>query len=227
MTDSLALVPAQNAVIEVAPLERALQQAVEDGNIEGMKDVRAMATALRKGAQARGMGIVEENKAAEVILRAERAMGALLEALFQEGSVRHGGSRKSAGDFGLMSYKDLGITRTGDGANFRRLATIPDDQFEDMLADIKTMVARISKVNFYRPAERERDALRERSEMTEPGFEAFRRGAHLLLGWVVDDEGDGAPTDNRLTYLAADELQQFAWLMRYLAAAYGEARDGR
>ena len=250
----LAVIEPRNDIIDVGPLEQALQAAVEAGNVEGMKDVRAIGEALRKGAQARGLGIEQENKASEVVLRAERAIGLLLLGLVAEGRFGDDArkralqeaalGRKVVGRIGkgnifaelgklsdrvdwFLSNDDLGVTKN-ESMNFQRLASIPDDRFEAMIEDVRKTAKRIAKVNFYRPVDREREQKREHAETpSEPGFDLFRRGAFLLLGWKVDDEGNGRPTANRVQYLASDELRQFAKLMQHLAAAYGEARSAR
>lgn len=69
----------------IPPLRTALTLATEAGDIVKMQDVRAMATAMQQGAKARGMGIEAENAAAEVVLRAERAIGQALLSLKERG----------------------------------------------------------------------------------------------------------------------------------------------
>jgi hypothetical protein len=83
------------ALVPTEPLTAALALATEAGDIAALKDIRAMGTALTTGARARGMGIEQENKAAEVVLRAERGIGQALTALRDEGRFLQGGFKKA------------------------------------------------------------------------------------------------------------------------------------
>lgn len=75
----------------IAPLRQALALATQASDIPALQDVRAMGAALQKGAATRGLGVTAENQAAEVVIRAERAIGAVLIEL------------KAAGMFGKAS----------------------------------------------------------------------------------------------------------------------------
>ena len=69
---------------------------------------------------------------------------------------------------------------------------------------------------------------RERDEATDdPGFSQVRAGIHALLGWVVDDEGEGEATKNGLLLLPNDQLVELKALVEALAKAYGEAARAR
>jgi hypothetical protein len=218
------------ALVEIGPLQQALALAAEAGDVEALRDVQAMATALQKGARARGLGVSAENQAAEVVLRSERALGAVFNAIPTEG--RRGDSRPESPTPMQQAWALLGETR-GSGKNksgpptrvhhWKALARIPDAEFEAMLDAARRSKERIAKVNFYESHAKRTD----RPTPPHPGFEMFRAGAYNLLGWHVDDDGVGAATKNGLMELPDDELRQLRVLVEAIAQAYGEAVRAR
>lgn len=221
------------ALVERSQMRSALAVATAAKDFDALRDVASMATALQQGAKARGMGVEQENAAAEVILRAEREIGRGLLDQRAAGLIQPRGGQRSQTVENLPSVKDLlpGVHQQYV-AWWQKLADMPDDEFEGLLAYAVTKQERIAKVDFYRVAAAKGSSAgtptREKNEAIEDsGFVALRLGIYRLLGWQVDEDGKGAPTRNGLTQLPADQLAEVKTLVESLAAAYGEAVRAR
>lgn len=223
----------------LAPLAGAERALAEASSILEVRDVLAVAEGAKRWAKARGLGIEAENKAAAIILRAERKIGALLIAgreagvLAEQGGHRHG--KVSPGvhrvdPSEVKTLADIGLTNSKDASNYQALARVPDKDFEAMLERTLATGHRIAKVDFYRftraKTAREKDAARE-VKQSPSAFLSFRAGAMALLGWTVDESGEGRATENGLLALPDDELRQVADLVRGLAQAYNVVRASR
>lgn len=118
----------------------------------------------------------------------------------------------------IITLRDLGL-RDDQSSNFQRLASLPDDLFEKMLAAARAASERIAKVNFYRkPSDRPKPEVAPTSENKD--FDALRRGVYGLLGWRINSEGVGEFTKNDLTLLPDDELRQIVVMLNALAEAF-------
>lgn len=149
------------AVATIGPLQQALAAATVAGDIKGLKDVAAIASALKEGARARGMGVVSENQAAEVVVRAERAMGRVLLALEEDGLLLGRGSwtEREQGGKTVQNIAASNVLRLADlditpplAFKLRLLARLADAAFEALLAEKRDGNERIAKVDFYRAA---------------------------------------------------------------------------
>lgn len=148
----------QYALTTVGPLQQALAAATAAGDISAIKDVAAMATALRAGARARGMGIVSENQAAEVVIRAERTIGSILASIPRE---KTGPAKDVKGTLGSTSkdsptsfeaaVMEAGLNRKTSW-QFQLLARLTDEEFEALLARKQHDTERIARVDFVRAA---------------------------------------------------------------------------
>lgn len=204
------------ALETIAPLQTALALATEAGDITQLRDVRAMSTALQKGAKARGMGVEAENAAAEVVLRAERAIGQLLTSMRESGALQGEGRRSNIRrEEGVLTLPDLGFNPHDQSLwKWQQLARMPEDDFEDMLSIVKQARERISKQNFYRGASPRSDGARPDDGASSLVYASFRRGIRKML-----TVGLGS--------LPNDELAETAGLIRELFTAYNAARETR
>jgi len=228
------------AIVPVEPTKQAIATAVEAGDVDTLKHVRAMASGLQKAAKARGVGIDKENQAAEIVLRSERGIGTVLIDLSAQGlfgkAVSGVTGRLKAGEGELsasgaaslearlaasVSTEDLGITKQ-DSSLFQRLANIPDAEFEERLAMVKSTGERIAKVDFYRLVRGQEKVqktamkgLQEElaAEDETSVLEAFRSASLVLIA-----DMDQLPTD---------ELVEVAGLIQQLASAYTAAKQAR
>lgn len=213
------------ALTTIGPLQEALALATEAGDIDTLRDIAATATALQKGAKARGMGLEAENTAAEVILRAERAIGRSILAMRAEGQLaargaspsqwtsRDATSVKTLADIGLGSGTDRNRV-----AEWQRLAEVPDAEFEARFGTIRDSGARIAKVDFYRlvkgKPERKPEAEQDmHGDGLSAAMQTFERACRAIIANI--------PT------LPTDELTMLATDIRELADAYSAERARR
>lgn len=153
-----------SALATIGPLQQALAAATAAGDLKGLKDVASMASALRVGARARGMGIVSENQAAEVVIRAERAIGRVLETMAAEGRLAQPGDwkeRERDGRSGkpaenqtaglVLTWAELGMDYKTAG-RYRLIASLDENEFDALLTSKRESNERIAKVDFYRAA---------------------------------------------------------------------------
>jgi len=133
-----------NDLTTVTAASRALAEAT---TIDEMRDVHAFAEAMRSGARTRGLGIEAENEAAELIFRTERKLGAELRRMADAGERKtDAGPRHQV----APSLDDLGVT-TRQSWTWQQLATIPDDAFEEVVAEARSLPdQRLSRVDFIR-----------------------------------------------------------------------------
>jgi hypothetical protein len=223
-------------------LYSALALAQEAGDIDALRDVRAIATALGRGALARGLGIEAENQAAEVVLRAERALGSVLLQIPRaprgpkKGSFTIPGRRSNRAESGEERVRgttsgpsetslDKAITDLGVAASttqhWQWLAMLPEDRFEQLLAEHRGRGERIAKVNFYqaarpKPAPGWREvafAPPEEGGAPTPAYAEFRKAAMALIA--------------NISQVPLDEMAEVALLIKDLANAYNVERMKR
>ena len=214
-----------NELIEITEADRALALAA---SVPELTDLHDKFTTAKTWAKTRGLGVDAENKAAEYILRTERKIGAELIRMLEAGERRgEGGDQfdttSPSPASGVPSLSDLGVEHH-DATNWQRLARMPEDVFETMLAEVKATRERIAKINFYaasRPVGID-DPAPERPDTL--GYALLQEAANDLLGWQVDDAGVGSATENKLLRLATDELAQVGLLLKALIVAYNEAK---
>lgn len=220
------------ALAPIAPLQQALALATEAGDMRALKEVHALASALRKGAQARGMGVQAENQAAEVVLRSERAMGQRLADMLTAGLRRASGKQTGRGQGKEVAslpptidevLSDAGIKATPPMLQgWRLLSEVPDDLFEQMIVASRERAERLAKVDFYRAAKPDAKAQDARREVMEawhaedatPAYKAFAKATHTL-------------TAGGMAELPTDELAEVGGLIRSLVEAYNAAKAAR
>lgn len=114
---------------------QALVQAVTPGEI---RDLRDKAEAVRRYAKSAAKGLLVQNRAAELRLRAERKGGALL---------RHmnlwGGDRRSRSHDEILKLEAMGIDRN-QSHRWQLLASIPDDVFEAYIRECNQLLREIT-----------------------------------------------------------------------------------
>lgn len=218
-------------VAVVSPEAQAIATMTEAGDITGLKDAAAMASGLQKAAKARGMGVAAENKAAEVVLRAERGIGQVLSHLKAEGlrakvgrNTRDGVIEPTIAELlGMPSGSTAEANRaTSAASRYQQLARMSDEDFERLIASRKAESERIAKVDFYRAAQQYgrvpekavkafRELVRDDSEDESPTFVAFRAAAQAL----------------DLSQLAVEELAELAGIINGLVKAYNAEKARR
>lgn len=234
-----------NDLVTIGPLKRALALAAEAGDINKLKDVAAMAAALQKGARARGMGLDAENQAAEVVIRAERAMGSRLAEMVAEGIITKGAggiarrlevpdeeaspSARRKREYmrgkgeereSVVRLEDLSVT-PAESSKFQLLARIPEEEFERRFTTIKATGTRLAKVDFYRMTGYDKTKRDARASIREEEHAGDATPVFLAFSKAAEPMIEG------MSQLPTDELAKAAKLIQRLAAAYGEARNAR
>jgi len=147
-----------NTETALEPISLARQALAEATTLPDMKSVRSWAEALRAYAKSRGMGIEAENQAAEVVIRAERKMGVELRRMAEAGERNAGENSQFAGSLpgGERLRKSpnptlgaLGLDRY-QSSDWQKLATIPDESFDAVVADAYANGERLSRMDFLR-----------------------------------------------------------------------------
>lgn len=214
----------------VTALTTALALATEAGDIDRLRDIASTATALQTGARARGMGLDAENQAAEVVLRAERAIGSILLRMAEDGT-RAGVGRNThdgaiatipsllAGEASaLMTPAEQNVLRAS-ASRWQALARIPEVEFESRFGTVRDSGARLAKVDFYRMVGKPKAAAKPEAEREMHGdgysstYSAFAKANADLIAEIEQ--------------LPADELLALAGDIRSLVNAYNAVRASR
>jgi len=146
------------AVATVSAAKRALAEATATGSIDAIRDVAAMAAALQKGARARGLGIDAENAAAEVVIRAERSIGAILLTVPREKTGPKSGHKGVKGSTSKDSPTPFEEAVAAAGLNpksahqFQRIASLSDADFETLVEALRGRSERLARIDFVRAA---------------------------------------------------------------------------
>lgn len=213
----------ETAVAVADPQVAAIATMTEAGDIAGLKDAAAMASGLQKAAKARGLGITQENKAAEVVLRAERGIGIVLLDLKGAGKFSNEGAANArwAKEKGVeiaedefYSLESLGL-KPDQSSKFQALARLDEERFEAMLADVKAKAERIAKVDFYRGAQ-------PPAPKTEPQYEEPEEVVMTLLRKANAEVEGGA-----FERIPADELPELKNLIQTLVSGYAAEKERR
>jgi N6-adenosine-specific RNA methylase IME4 len=193
MTTELAIVP-DNPLSQLSQA-RALLEASRD--LSEVKSIRDVAIAAEHYARARKLGAEAERYAAEIATRAERRIGQILEKTPKAAGGDHGNQHtggKSA------EREDLPTDRERAGgykvsARSQKLAAIPDDEFEDHMADQrkKASADQLARIQREREREQKREdnrALVEEVAPLEADPQALYQAIVIDPPWDWGDEGD-------------------------------------
>lgn len=122
----------------LAKLSAAASMLAEAKNLDEIKQIRDIATAAQAYAAAAHLGLEAQNNAAEIKLRAERKAGELLAQLEREQGERT--DLTSSNDGQGSEYRavldDTATTRQ-DANRWQRIAELPDEPFEQFVAETK------------------------------------------------------------------------------------------
>lgn len=114
----------------LALLSQARTALARVTKLDDVKDIRDRAEAIRCYVKQQGEGIVIQNQAADLKIRAERRAGELLAAM-----EMRGGDRKSGSKLHDATLKDLGIEKT-QSHRWQAMAAVPEGVFEAHVADV-------------------------------------------------------------------------------------------
>jgi len=136
-----------HALVRLAEARRLLAEAK---TLDEIKDIRNTAQTLANHFKIAKLGLEAQNDAAEIKVRAERKMGALLAEM--DGLGTHGGDRRSSTSAVLET---VGITRN-QSSRWQKVAWLADERFEELLAGQREAEAEITTAYFLRAWRREK-----------------------------------------------------------------------
>jgi phage N-6-adenine-methyltransferase len=120
--------------VQTLAVERARDMLAKCKTVDEAKEIRDQAAAVKVYLRTKDAGLEAQNDAAEIVITAERRMGRILAE-----TERHTGGRPAATDEPKVqpaTLAEMGISRN-IAARARKLADIPDDEFEERLADAR------------------------------------------------------------------------------------------
>jgi hypothetical protein len=153
-----AIVDPKSASSLIDRLESSLHNACTS---EEVKELRDLSTAMRQYLRNIGASLQEQNRAAEIKIRAERRLG---EALARLEKAKGGGDqrcdhRSHDATGGPLTLADIGITRT-QSSRWQAMASVPPDDFEKHLAKVKDHGDELTSASVIRLAKRLAQAVR-------------------------------------------------------------------
>lgn len=128
ISTELSIVPPTTEPRELVLLGEAQRIIAEATSLDQIKDIRDKAEATRKYIESAQLGLVMQNRAAEVKLRAERRAGELLATMKLAGGDRR--SEKSSG----TTLEELGISKH-QSSRWQREAAVPEEVFERLVKE--------------------------------------------------------------------------------------------
>jgi len=153
---AIALAAASAEHQSVASLMDRLECSLQSAHTsEEMKNLRDLSAAMQQYLRSIGAGLREQNRAAEVKIRAERHLG---EALAQLEKAKGGGDQRSDHRLhdatgGRPTLADIGITKT-QSSRWQAIAFVPQDDFEKHLAKVKNRGEELTSAGVIRLAKR-------------------------------------------------------------------------
>ena len=213
--------PTGGDLVPLAAVELALANAERVGDV---KEIRDKAEAVRTYAERAGLGLEQQNAAAEVRLRAERRAGEMLAKM-----ALHGGDRRGADAPDRVTLGDLGVSKD-QSARWQKLARVTAGDFDAHVAAVKGRGEELTTAGLLRLAKpaRKRAAKAEPADEDAPDAGVVETLAELIDSgakfgclyadppWPGEESGDDAPTIGqlsalRLDLLAADVCQLHLW----------------
>jgi len=178
-------------------LEGAVRMLAEAGTLEEVKHVHDLAQAAAEYARAARLGLEAQNSAAEIKLRAERKAGEMLAGLEratpQMARIMSNAGRDS--DYAAV-LEEIDTTRQA-AARWQKIAALPDEQFEEYIAETKAERAELTTTGILR-FERElaRVAVAQERQSAPPLPNGKYRIFYADPPWSYGNSGVIGPTDN-------------------------------
>ena len=183
-----------NALVK---LEGAVRMLAEAGTLEEVKHVHDIAQAAAEYARAARLGLEAQNSAAEIKLRAERKAGEMLAGL-ERATPQMARIMSNAGrDSEYATVLEETDTTRQAAARWQKIAALPDDQFEEYIAETKAERAELTTTGILR-FERElaRVAVAQERQSAPPLPDGKYRIFYADPPWSYGNSGVIGPTDN-------------------------------
>jgi hypothetical protein len=151
-----AVVPFQQSQ-QLALLSKARQALEQARSIPEVKDIRDKAAAIQDYLKRAGESLEIQNAAAEVKLRAERKIGALIPEVFPRG-----GDRRSNSTGGSLKLEDFDLN-WNFSARSQKLSDIPDADFDAHIESFNSAGKELTTASVLRLAKGEPKPVRDLS----------------------------------------------------------------
>lgn len=184
-----------NALVK---LEGAVRTLAEAKTLDEVKHIHDIAQAAAEYARAAKLGLEAQNYAAEVKIRAERKAGELLAGL--ERATPYPGSSTISNVGNGSDYRAVleeTDTPYQTANRWQKIATLPDDRFEEYIAETKAERAELTTTGILR-FERElaRAAVAQERQNAPPLPSGKYRIFYADPPWSYGNSGVIGPTDN-------------------------------
>ena len=188
-----------NALVK---LEGAVRMLAEAGTLEEVKHVHDLAQAAAEYARAARLGLEAQNSAAEIKLRAERKAGEMLAGLERQPGPGRGHTAEKISTDGNLLYDYRSVLEETDtpyqtANRWQKIAALPDEQFEEYIAETKAERAELTTTGILR-FERElaRAAVAQERQNAPPLPSGKYRIFYADPPWSYGNSGVIGPTDN-------------------------------
>jgi hypothetical protein len=165
---------------DLAVLDEASRLLAQAKSLDEVKDIRDKAEAARSYIRAAKLGLVLQNRAAEVKLRAERKAGGLLRSL----KLRGGDRRSKLPEATLKSSLDeLGISKK-QSMLWQRVSSISDRDFDAYLCSATRLGREITSTGLIRQAFKPDGKRQKGSQNVLP---AIQYDSNLNISEIADE----------------------------------------
>lgn len=181
-------------ITTLARLDQAAHMLAEIHDAKELVEVINLAEAAKAYAKAIGLGLAAQNHAAEIHLRAQRQLGAVLAELSRES----GGDRRSA-EFQISTRGDLKseykATLEATGTTYQQaqrvqaIASVPEPVFEEHLATVRAEAAEITSAGVLRVAQQIKRQENYNAKHAAPPLAGKYSVIYADPPWAYDNSG--------------------------------------
>ncbi len=198
---------------ELALISNARQALMDAASVDEVKDISDKAVAAKLYLKRAGYGREMIVAASEVVIRGQRRCGELLAEMEKTRCKGHREKVQSVPTTALK-LKDIGITKD-QSSKWQVIATIPDDAFENKVAELRTKQSEMTTAFFVRLA-REMHEEQNETESSADGetvvtgdlseLESKFGTVYADPPWQYGNQGTRAATGNHYSTMSVDEI---------------------
>lgn len=207
MTGQKSVVIATPPPREMAFLAQAKEALAVAKTMDDVKKIRDKAESIRAYLQKQGYGVEIQNEGAELKIRAERRLGELMPVKPKQG-------KRSLALHDATLKRDLSTERS-QAHRWRKVASVPEVQFEDFVAEARNASRELTTVSVVKLAKKIQaaavdDIEQPRSEQSSGKVESFAGQKFGCIyadpAWKYGNQGTRAATDTQYPTMTVDEI---------------------